>query len=61
MLALRRGVVLSAGDPSKPMQELEVRLGGERRPALADVALVGPAHNGDEVVVNVAALDLELG
>ena len=61
MLALRRGVVLSAGDPTRPMQELEVRLGGERRPALADVALVGAARNGDEVVVNVAALDLELG
>ena len=61
MLALRRGVVLSAGDPSKPMQELEVRLGGERRPALADVALVGAARNGDDVVVNVAAVDLELG
>ena len=43
------------------MQELEVRLGGERRPAVADVALVGPAHIGDEVIVNVAALDLELG
>ena len=61
MLALRRGVVLSAGDPTGPMQELEVRLGGERRPALADVALVGAARNGDEVVVNVAAIDLALG
>ena len=61
MLALRRGIVLSAGDASVPMQELEVRLGGERRPALADVALVGAARDGDEVVVNVAALDLELG
>ena len=36
-------------------------LGGTRRPALADVALVGPARNGDEVVVNTAAVDLELG
>ncbi|HVL97555.1 MAG TPA: DUF3866 family protein [Solirubrobacteraceae bacterium] len=61
MLALRRGVVLSAGDPAGPMQELEVRLGPERRPALADVALVGPAGTGDEVVVNVAAVDLGLG
>jgi hypothetical protein len=61
MLTLRRGVVLAAGDPGGPMQELEVRLGGERRPALADVALVGPAREGDDVVVNVAAVDLELG
>ena len=61
MLSLRRGVVLAAGDPAGPMQELDVRLGGERRPALADVALVGAAREGDEVVVNVAAVDLDLG
>ncbi len=61
MLTLRRGTVLSAGDPAAAMQEVEVRLGGERRPALADTALVGPAHPGDEVVVNVAAVDLRLG
>jgi hypothetical protein len=60
MLALRRGVVLAAGDPGGPMQELEVRLGGERRPAVADVALVGASQMGDDVIVNVAALDLEL-
>ncbi|HET8757000.1 MAG TPA: DUF3866 family protein [Solirubrobacteraceae bacterium] len=60
MLALRRGVVLAAGDPGGPMQELDVRLGGDRRPAVADVALVGPCHVGDDVVVNVAAVDLEL-
>jgi hypothetical protein len=61
MLVLRRGVVLAAGDAGGPMQELEVRLGGERRPAVADVALVGAAQIGDDVVVNVAAVDLELG
>jgi hypothetical protein len=33
MLPLRRGVVPAAGDPGGPMRELEVRLGGERRPA----------------------------
>jgi len=60
MLALRRGVVLAAGDPGGPMQELEVRLGADRRPAVADVALVGAAQMGDDVIVNVAALDLEL-
>ena len=61
MLILRRGVVLAAGRPGGPMQELEVRLGGERRPAVADVALVGPSQVGDEVIVNVAAVELEPG
>jgi hypothetical protein len=58
MLTLRRGTVLSAGDPAGPMQELDVRLGGGRRPALADVALVGAAFVGDEVVVNLMDPDL---
>jgi hypothetical protein len=34
---------------------------GERRPAWADTALLGEMREGDEVVVNVAALDLGLG
>jgi hypothetical protein len=53
-LKLRRGVVVSA-DP------LEVEVGGERRRAWADEALLGEMREGDEVVVNVAALDLGLG
>ena len=53
-LKLRRGVVVSA-DP------LEVEVGGERRPAWADEVLLGEMREGDEVVVNVAALDLDLG
>jgi uncharacterized protein DUF3866 len=61
MLALRRGVVLAAGEPGGPIQEVEVRLGGDRRAAVADIALVGLCEVGDDVVVNVAALDLELG
>ncbi|MDP9376842.1 MAG: DUF3866 family protein [Actinomycetota bacterium] len=61
MLTLRRGIVAAAGDPSRPMQELEVQVGDERRPALVDVSFTGPAHVGDDVVVNVAALDLALG
>jgi hypothetical protein len=61
LLTLRRGAVVAAGDLDGPMQELEVDLGGTRRPALADVALVGPAQVGDDVVVNTAAVDLELG
>jgi Protein of unknown function (DUF3866) len=53
-LKLRRGVVVGE-DP------LIVEAGGERRPAWADEALLGEMRQGDEVVVNIAALDLELG
>jgi hypothetical protein len=53
-LKLRRGVVILA-DP------LEVEVDGERRRAWADEVLLGEMREGDEVVVNVAALDLKLG
>jgi hypothetical protein len=53
-LKLRRGVVVSA-------EPLSVEVDGERRPAWADTTLLGEMHEGDEVVVNVEALDLELG
>jgi hypothetical protein len=53
-LQLRRGVVVGE-DP------LTVEVAGERRPAWADEALLGEMHEGDEVVVNIAALDLDLG
>lgn len=53
-LKLRRGVVISA-------EPLTVEVGGERRRAWADEVLLGPMRDGDEVVVNVAALDLDLG
>jgi hypothetical protein len=52
-LKLRRGVVVAA-DP------LTVEVGGERRRAWADSGLLGEMREGDEVVVNVEALDLEL-
>ncbi len=47
-------------------QQLAVELAGgdgrtERRAAIADVALVGRAEVGDEVIVNTQALDLGLG
>jgi len=38
-----------------------VEVDGERRPAWADVGLLGEMREGDEVVVNTAALDLGLG
>jgi hypothetical protein len=53
-LKLRRGVIVAA-DP------LTVEIDGERRPAWADEELLGEMREGDEVVVNVEALDLELG
>lgn len=53
-LKLRRGVVVGE-DP------LAVEVDGERRAAWADTALLGEMREGDEVVVNVEALDLGLG
>ncbi|HET9591660.1 MAG TPA: DUF3866 family protein, partial [Solirubrobacterales bacterium] len=53
-LKLRRGVVVSA-------QPLEVEVDGDRRRAWADEPLLGEMQEGDEVVVNVEALDLDLG
>jgi len=56
MLKLRRGTVTSE-DP------LEVTLEGSDRPrrAWVDESMLGPCRTGDEVVVNVEALDLGLG
>ena len=53
-LDLRRGVVVSA-DP------LVVEVDGQERRAWADIGLLGEMREGDEVVVNAAALDLGLG
>jgi Protein of unknown function (DUF3866) len=53
-LKLRRGTIVGE-DP------LTVEIDGERRPAWADTALLGEMREGDEVVVNVEALDLGLG
>jgi hypothetical protein len=53
-LDLRRGVVVAE-------QPLTVEIDGERRPAWADTVLLGEMREGDEVVLNVAALDLGLG
>jgi Protein of unknown function (DUF3866) len=54
MLKLRRGTVVEA-DP------LTVDVAGQPRRAWADTALVGAVAEGDEVIVNTAALDLGLG
>ena len=55
-LALRRGTIVAVdGD------RLTVDGGGEERPAVAYEELTGPNEVGDEVIVNVAARELELG
>jgi hypothetical protein len=53
-LKLRQGVVVST-------EPLEVEVNGERRRAWADEVLLGEMREGDEVVVNMVALDLGLG
>jgi hypothetical protein len=53
-LRLRKGVVVGE-DP------LTVEIDRERRAAWADTALLGEMREGDEVVVNVAAVELGLG
>ncbi len=54
MLKLRRGVVVEE-------TPLTIEVDGVRRPAWADEGLLGEMREGDEVVVNVEALDLGLG
>ncbi len=73
MLKLRPAIVLETIRPDAGgEQRLVVELGtgaavdggaggGSRRAAIADVGLVGLAEVGDEVIVNVQALDLGLG
>jgi Protein of unknown function (DUF3866) len=61
MLTLRRGRVVEADPGEGPEQRVVVEVDGARRPAIADVGLVGACAAGDEVVVNTAAVDLGLG
>ena len=61
MLRLRRATVLAAGPADAMEQRLAIGVGDERRTAIADIGLVGAAQPGDEVVVNVEAVELGLG
>src|SRR5437773_866345 len=66
MLKLRRAVVREAQDTTAATaeQRLVIELAGEpgaARPAIGDVGIVGRAEAGDELIVNVQALDLGLG
>ncbi len=61
-LVLRRGRVVEAQPADGPEQRLSVDVPGRGpRAAIADVALVGAAQAGDDVVVNTQAADLALG
>jgi uncharacterized protein DUF3866 len=59
-LELRRGTVVSV-DREGLAAELTVDVAGEHRRALSYEGLTGPVAAGDEVIVNVAAVDLALG
>jgi hypothetical protein len=64
MLKLRRAIVVDAGTADGGEQRLTVELSeapGSRRQAILDVGLLGAAQRGDELVVNVQALDQGLG
>jgi hypothetical protein len=61
VLKLRQATVCEASTADGPEQQVVVELDGRSRPAIADVALVGRCQLGDEVIVNVQALDLALG
>jgi Protein of unknown function (DUF3866) len=64
MLKLRRARVLDAEPAPVGEQRLQIELSeapGHRRAAIADIGLLGHCEPGDELIVNVEALDLGLG
>jgi hypothetical protein len=62
MLKLRKATVVQTGASHRAEQELVIELAtGERRPAIVDSGLHGSCQVGDELIVNVQALDLGLG
>ncbi|HEV3095096.1 MAG TPA: DUF3866 family protein [Solirubrobacteraceae bacterium] len=62
MLKLRKATVVEVLASHPGEQELVVELAdGSRRAAISDVSLHGACQAGDELIVNVQALDLGLG
>jgi hypothetical protein len=61
MLRLKRARVVVAGPPDAIEQRLAIEIDGLRRTAIADVALIGASQPGDELIVNVEAVELGLG
>jgi len=61
-LKLRRATVVELRGTEASEQSVLARLDdGSARPAVVDVALLGPCDVGDELIVNVQARDLGLG
>ena len=60
MLSLRRGIVVAV-ESIGPVARIRVNCIDKERDAIAYVDLVGPVEVGDEVVVNIAAVELGLG
>ncbi len=61
-LKLRRATVIELRGTEASEQSVLARLDdGSARPAVVDVALLGPCEVGDELIVNVQARDLGLG
>jgi len=61
-LVLRRGTVVEVQEVTDGgEQQIVVVVDQARRPAVADVGLVGRCEPGDDVVVNVQAVELALG
>ncbi len=61
MLRLKRATVVNAGPAGALEQRLAIQVDGERRSAIADVGLVGSSQPGDELIVNIEAVELGLG
>jgi hypothetical protein len=61
MIRLRRGTVKRVERPRPGLLELEVEVEGRIERALAYPALTGPAEEGDTVLLNTTAVNLELG
>jgi len=61
MLRLKRATVVNAGPLDLMEQRLAIDVDGERRAAIADLGLVGASMPGDELIVNVEAVELGLG
>ncbi len=64
MLCLRRGTVVEVERAAAGVRGIEflvVAVAGDHRAAFADIGLTGGCMAGDEVLVNVEAVDLGLG
>lgn len=59
-MTFRRGTVAAVDEAGSPAR-IRVNVGGQQRAAIAYVDLVGPVEVGDDVIVNVAAVELGLG